>query len=48
MAFDFLHCGTVRLEVAPPQEIRTVKHDAWQVKNFPVPKALVRTVVEML
>ena len=48
LAFDFSHCGTVRPEVAPPQEIRTVEHDAWQVKNFPVPKALVGTVVDML
>ena len=48
LAFDFSHCGTVITEVAPPQEIRTVPHKAWQVLNFPIPKALVLVVIEML
>jgi hypothetical protein len=48
LAFDWTHCGTIRPEVAPPQEIRTVKHEAWQADNFPVPKALMSKVIEML
>ena len=48
LAFDFSHCGKVRPEVAPPQVIKTVEHKAWQVPGFPVPKALVPVVVEML
>lgn len=48
LAWDFEHIGHVREEVAPPQKIRTVPHSAWQAASFPVPKALVKTVVEML
>jgi hypothetical protein len=48
LAFDWTHCGTVRPEVAPPQEIRTVEHEAWQVPSFPVPKSLMAKVIEML
>jgi len=48
LAFDFSHCGKVRPEVAPPQVIKTVEHEAWQVPGFPVPKALVPMVVKML
>jgi hypothetical protein len=47
-AFDWTHCGTIRPEVAPPQEIRTIEHQAWQTSNFPVPKALMGQVTEML
>ena len=35
-------------EVALPQVIKTVKHKAWQVPGFPVPKALILMVVELL
>jgi Reverse transcriptase (RNA-dependent DNA polymerase) len=38
----------VRPEVAPPQVIRTVKHEAWQVPGFPIPKALTPIVCDML
>src|SRR5439155_24670072 len=48
LAFDFSHCGKIRSEVAPPQVIKTIEHKAWQVPGFPVPKALVPTVVKML
>jgi len=48
LAFDWTHCGTIRPEVAPPQEIRTVDHEAWQTPNFPVPRALMGKVVDML
>lgn len=48
LAFDFSHCGKIRPDVAPPQVIRTIEHKAWQVKGFPIPKALVPTVIEML
>jgi hypothetical protein len=48
MAFDWQHKGMVRPEVAPPQVIRMVKHKAWQVPGFPIPKALVPIVCDML
>jgi RNase H-like domain found in reverse transcriptase/Integrase zinc binding domain len=48
LAFDWTHCGTIRPEVAPPQEIRTIDHKAWQTPNFPVPRALMGKVVDML
>src|SRR6266576_6426648 len=41
VAFEWEHKGMVRPEVAPPQVIRTVKHEAWQVPGFPTPKALI-------
>ena len=48
LAWDFTHCGVVSPLVAPPQEIRTIPHDAWQCKPFPYPKALTDTVRQML
>jgi ribonuclease HI len=48
IAFDFSEIGKVKLDVAPPQVIKTVKHKAWQVPGFPIPKALHPTVVGML
>jgi hypothetical protein len=48
LTFDWTHCGTIRPEVAPPQEICTVEHEAWQTPNFPVPRALVKKVIEIL
>ena len=34
-------------EVALPQVIRTVKHKAWQVLGFPIPKALIPIIYKM-
>jgi len=48
LAWDFSHLGKIRAEVAPPQEIRTIPHEAWQAPGFKVPRALVLTVVDML
>ena len=48
IAYDFKHCGKVRADVAPPQTIRTVDHTAWQVPGFPVPKALIPIVIDLL
>jgi hypothetical protein len=48
LTFDWTHCGTIRPEVAPPQEIRTIKHEAWQADNFPILKTLMSKVIEML
>jgi hypothetical protein len=45
LAWDFLEAGRIRPEVAPPQKIRTVPYEPWQVKSSSVPKAL-RKVVE--
>ena len=30
LAFNFSHRGKIRLEVAPPQVIKTIEHKAWQ------------------
>ena len=48
IAFDFTHCGVVSPLVAPPQEIRVIKHTAWQCKPFPIPRALNEIVAGML
>ena len=48
LAFDFSQIGKVKPDVAPPQVIKTVKHKAWQVPGFPIPKALHPVVVGML
>lgn len=29
LAWEFTKCGRIRLEVVPPQEIRTVDYTAW-------------------
>jgi hypothetical protein len=47
LVFDFTHIGKVKPDVAPPQVIKTVKHKAWQVPGFLIPKALHPVVVEM-
>jgi hypothetical protein len=48
LAWNFSEIGRVRPEVAPPQEIHTVKHEPWRAPNFPVPRALQETVCQML
>ena len=48
LAFDWSHLGIIREEVTPPIKIRTVPHEAWQEKAFPIPKALATKVVQML
>lgn len=48
LSWDFTKIGQVRPEVAPPQQIRTIPHDAWQAASFAIPKALTGKVVEML
>ena len=48
LAFDFLEIRKVKPNVAPPQVIKIVKHKAWQVPRFPIPKALHLVVVGML
>ena len=48
LAWDWTHCGRVKDIVAPPQEIRTVPHTAWQAASIPIPKALEPVVVNML
>ncbi|KAJ5110888.1 hypothetical protein N7532_001423 [Penicillium argentinense] len=48
LAWSWEHMGRVREEVYGPQVIRTVEHEAWQEPGFMVPRALHKTVIEML
>ncbi len=48
LAWDFTEMGKIKPEVTPPQKIRIVKHKAWQVHSFQIPKALAPTVIDML
>jgi len=48
LAWDFSEMSRIHPEVAPPQKIRTVPHEAWQAHSFPIPKGLTRTVIQML
>lgn len=47
-AWVFSEIGHVKKEVAPPQEIRTIPHEAWQAKSFHIPKALEQTVIKIV
>jgi hypothetical protein len=47
-AWEFKEIGHIRKEVAPPQEIRTIPHKAWQAKSFHIPKALEPTVIKIV
>ena len=48
IAFNFLHIKKVRLEVVPPQVIKTIKHKAQQVPSFSIPRALQLIAIKML
>ena len=48
LAWDFSEMGKVKKEVAHPQKIKTIDHQAWQVPGFQIPKALTSTVIDML
>jgi hypothetical protein len=48
LSWDFSEIGRCSLEVQPPVKIRTVKHQAWQVPTYSVPRALRQELVEML
>jgi hypothetical protein len=48
LAWSWEHMGRIREEVAPPQRIKTVKHESWQHPGFKIPRALYPIVIEML
>ena len=48
LAWDFPECGRIHPDIFPPQEIKTVPHQAWQAKHVPIPKALMPKVIEIL
>ena len=48
LAWDFKDLKRIHPDVAPPQVIRTIEHEAWQSAAFHVPKALDPIVMEML
>ena len=48
LAWEFSEIGRIRPEVMPPQRIRTIKHDAWQLPAIRLPRSLEPIAVEML
>lgn len=48
LAWDFTKIGKVKRKVASLQKIQTVKHKAWQIPGFQIPRALTSTVIDML
>jgi hypothetical protein len=48
LSWTFDELGRVVDDVTPPQRIRTVEHEAWQAKGFPIPRALNDVVKEMI
>jgi hypothetical protein len=48
LAWNFTHCGKVRPEIISLQKIKIVPHEAWQVSNFLISRALKRKVIEIL
>jgi hypothetical protein len=48
LSWVFSEYGRVRPEVAPPQVIRTVPHEAFQAPSFNIPRALRGQIIDML
>ena len=48
LAWDFSESGRVNPEVTPPIKLNVVPHQAWQEKQFPVPRKLRDVVREMI
>ena len=48
LAWDWTELGRISHEVAPPQRIKTVNHQAWQAKSFPCPRNLEGAVIEIV
>ena len=48
LSWEFSEMGRVKPEVSPPCKINTIPHEAWQTPSFPLPRALVPMVIEML
>lgn len=48
LAWDFSEIGKIRDEIAPPYEIRTIPHKAWQAKGIPIPAPLQGRVLDVL
>ncbi|RYC57813.1 hypothetical protein CHU98_g8405 [Xylaria longipes] len=47
LSWDFDKIGKIHEEISPPYEIKTIPHNAWQVKSIPVPAPLRELVVEV-
>ena len=46
--WNFSEISWVCHEIALPQKIRIIPHEAWQCLSFPIPKKLMQTVIEMM
>ena len=47
LAWDFSEMSRIRPEVAPPQRIETIEHEAWQISPFKIPRVLESLVIKM-
>jgi hypothetical protein len=48
LAWDFTYCKRIRPKVTLPQKIKTIPHEAWQMPNLPIPRALKEKIIKML
>jgi len=48
IAFDWTESSQIHEDVSPPIVIKTIEHKAWQEPSFPVPRALLPIVLEIL
>lgn len=48
LSWSFDEIGEIRPEVHPLIKIRTVEHEVWQEKSFPVPRAIKDEAIQML
>lgn len=48
IAFNFGESGRITRDVSPPYRIKTIPHKAWQIRSFPVAKAVEEEFVQML
>jgi hypothetical protein len=48
LAWDFSEMSTIHEDVQTPYRIRTIPHDAWQVKSFQCPKKLEPIVIQIM
>lgn len=48
LAWEIEELGHIRHDIAPPYNIPTVPHNAWQARTIPIPQPLISKVVKVL